>query len=69
MVHRYPTACKAFYMKQDPTRPDVALCVDYAGAGKVTGEIIGGGQREDDMKPCCTKITSTGYRWRRSNGT
>src|ERR1035437_6062831 len=23
MVHRYPTACKAFYMKQDPARPDV----------------------------------------------
>ena len=27
-VHRYPSAVKAFYMKPDPTRPEVALCVD-----------------------------------------
>src|SRR5512139_832690 len=25
-VHRYPTAVKAFYMKPDPARPEVALC-------------------------------------------
>ena len=28
MVHRYPAAVKAFYMKPDPERPDVALGVD-----------------------------------------
>src|SRR5205823_7910934 len=28
MVHRYPTAVKAFYMEPDPARPEVALCVD-----------------------------------------
>ena len=28
MVHRYPAAVKAFYMKPDPNRPDVALGVD-----------------------------------------
>ena len=59
MVHRYPTACKAFYMKQDPLRPDVALCVDML-APEGHGEIIGGGQREDDYETLRTKITSHG---------
>lgn len=44
MVHRYPTAIKAFYMEPDPERPDVALCVDVL-APEGYGEIIGGGQR------------------------
>src|SRR5437867_348452 len=44
MVHRYPTAIKAFYMEPDPTRPEVALCVDVL-APEGYGEIIGGGQR------------------------
>ena len=44
MVHRYPTAIKAFYMEPDPQRPDVALCVDVL-APEGYGEIIGGGQR------------------------
>jgi asparaginyl-tRNA synthetase len=48
MVHRYPSACKAFYMKKDPRRPEVALCVDVL-APEGYGEIIGGGQREDDL--------------------
>jgi len=47
MVHRYPTQCKAFYMKRDPARPELALCVDML-APEGYGEIIGGGQREDD---------------------
>jgi asparaginyl-tRNA synthetase len=47
MVHRYPSQCKAFYMKRDPSRPEVALCVDML-APDGHGEIIGGGQREDD---------------------
>jgi asparaginyl-tRNA synthetase len=46
-VHRYPSAVKAFYMKPDPDRPDVALCVDVL-APEGYGEIIGGGQRLDD---------------------
>jgi asparaginyl-tRNA synthetase len=46
-VHRYPSAVKAFYMKPDPERPDVALCVDVL-APEGYGEIIGGGQRLDD---------------------
>jgi asparaginyl-tRNA synthetase len=44
MVHRYPTAIKAFYMEPDPDRPEVALCVDVL-APEGYGEVIGGGQR------------------------
>ena len=47
LVHRYPAAVKAFYMKPDPVRPDLALCVDML-APEGYGEIIGGGQRLDD---------------------
>ncbi len=47
LVHRYPAAVKAFYMKPDPARPDLALCVDML-APEGYGEIIGGGQRLDD---------------------
>ena len=47
-VHRYPSAVKAFYMKPDPQRPEVALCVDVL-APEGYGEIIGGGQRLDDL--------------------
>ncbi len=59
MVHRYPTQCKAFYMKQDPARPEVALCVDML-APEGHGEIIGGGQREDDYETLRRKIVSNG---------
>ncbi|MGO9601854.1 MAG: asparagine--tRNA ligase [Candidatus Binataceae bacterium] len=59
MVHRYPTQCKAFYMKQDPARPEVALCVDML-APEGHGEIIGGGQREDDYETLKNKILSHG---------
>jgi asparaginyl-tRNA synthetase len=47
LIHRYPAQTKAFYMKNDPHRPEVALCVDML-ATEGYGEIIGGGQREDD---------------------
>jgi len=48
MVHRYPRSMKAFYFKTDPTDPRVALCVDVL-APEGYGEIIGGGQREDEL--------------------
>jgi asparaginyl-tRNA synthetase len=48
MIHRYPLECKAFYMKADPQDPRVALCMDML-APEGYGEIIGGGQREDDL--------------------
>jgi len=43
-VHRYPAAVKAFYMKNDPQEPRLALCVDVL-APEGYGEITGGGQR------------------------
>jgi asparaginyl-tRNA synthetase len=46
-VHRYPSKVKAFYMKPDPERAEVALGVDVL-APEGYGEIIGGGQRLDD---------------------
>jgi asparaginyl-tRNA synthetase len=49
MVHRYPTAVKAFYMERDPERPELALCVDVL-APEGYGEIIGGGQRTASLE-------------------
>jgi asparaginyl-tRNA synthetase len=57
MVHRYPLAAKAFYMKADPAEPRVALCVDVL-APEGYGEIIGGGQREDDLAVLEAKIAA-----------
>jgi asparaginyl-tRNA synthetase len=48
MVHRYPAAIKAFYMKPDPARADLALGVDVL-APEGYGEIIGGGERLADL--------------------
>jgi asparaginyl-tRNA synthetase len=47
MIHRYPTAIKAFYMQPDPDRPDLALAFDMI-APEGYGEIIGGSQRVHD---------------------
>ena len=55
MVHRYPSAVKAFYMKNDPEQPDRALAIDVL-APEGYGEIIGGGQREDDLETLENKI-------------
>ena len=48
MIHRWPANIKAFYMKRDSDNPDLALGVDMI-APEGYGEIIGGGQREDDI--------------------
>ena len=55
MVHRYPAAVKAFYMKRDPNNPNVALAVDVL-APEGYGEIIGGSQREDDLEALLSRI-------------
>jgi asparaginyl-tRNA synthetase len=47
-VTHYPASVKAFYMKPDPGQPDRALCVDIL-APEGYGEIVGGGQRLDDL--------------------
>ncbi len=49
LIHRFPAESKAFYMKKDPQDPHLALCVDML-ASEGYGEIIGGGQREDDLE-------------------
>ncbi len=48
MVHRYPTAIKAFYMQPDPARPELALGFDML-ASEGYGEIIGGGERISEL--------------------
>ena len=48
MIHRWPADTKAFYMKRDKNNNDLALGVDMI-APEGYGEIIGGGQREDDL--------------------
>jgi asparaginyl-tRNA synthetase len=55
MVHRYPSAIKAFYMKPDPERADVALGVDVL-APEGYGEIIGGGERVADLDLLLARI-------------
>src|SRR5688572_14000819 len=55
MVHRYPAGVKAFYMKPDPARPELALGVDML-APEGYGEIIGGGERLDDYELLVQRI-------------
>ncbi len=55
LVHRFPAAVKAFYMKKDPSRPEVALGFDML-APEGYGEIIGGGQREDNLQLLLAEI-------------
>ena len=47
IIHRWPAEIKAFYMKRAADNPDLALGMDIL-APEGYGEIIGGGQREDD---------------------
>jgi asparaginyl-tRNA synthetase len=55
MIHRYPAAVKAFYMKPDPEHPDLALGVDVL-APEGYGEIIGGGERLADLELLLQRI-------------
>jgi len=55
MIHRWPAETKAFYMKRDVKNPDLALGVDVL-APEGYGEIIGGGQREDDHDSLVERI-------------
>ncbi len=49
LVHRYPAAVKAFYMKRDPEDDRLALGMDVL-APEGYGEIIGGGERATDLQ-------------------
>jgi asparaginyl-tRNA synthetase len=55
MVSRYPASVKAFYMKPDPERPELALGVDVL-APEGYGEIIGGGERLADLNLLLQRI-------------
>ena len=59
IVHHYPSAVKAFYMKRDPNEPDKALAMDML-APEGYGEIIGGSQREDDYETLLGRIKEHG---------
>ncbi len=48
IVHRYPASMKAFYFKRDAADPRIALGMDVL-APEGYGEIVGGGQREEDL--------------------
>ena len=54
-VHHYPSAIKAFYMKEDPKEPGYAMGCDLL-ATEGYGEIIGGGQREESIEKLLKKI-------------
>ena len=49
MIHRWPGDTEAFYMKRDEDNKDLAKGVDMI-APEGYGEIVGGGQREDDIE-------------------
>ncbi len=55
IIHRYPSAVKAFYMKRDPDNDKLALAMDVI-APEGYGEIIGGSQREDDLEILLSRI-------------
>jgi asparaginyl-tRNA synthetase len=66
-VHHYPANIKAFYMKRDPADRSLSLSVDMIGP-EGSGELIGGGQREDDYDTLAKGIQAhdlpeEAYKW------
>lgn len=66
-ITHYPASFKAFYMKPDPTRPEVVLCADMI-APEGYGEIIGGSQRIDDPELLAERfaeheLSASAYQW------
>ena len=55
LIHRWPAGIKAFYMKRDQDNEDLALGVDMI-APEGYGEIVGGGQREDNIEALTKRI-------------
>ncbi len=58
-VHGFPSKIKAFYMKPEPDDPEYSLSCDLL-APHGGGEIIGGGQREDDFDSLKSRIIEHG---------
>ncbi|RLG88262.1 MAG: asparagine--tRNA ligase, partial [Thermoprotei archaeon] len=66
-VTHFPKKIKAFYMKLDPSNPNVVLGFDLL-APEGYGEIIGGSQREDDYDKLIKRIDEENmnpddYKW------
>ncbi len=59
VVHRYPAAIKAFYMKRDPDDARLALGMDVL-APEGYGEIIGGGERATDLEYLQSQVEAHG---------
>ena len=59
IVHRFPAAIKAFYMKRDPDDDRLALGMDVL-APEGYGEIVGGGERATDLEFLKTQIAEHG---------
>ena len=67
MVHRFPLAIKAFYMKRDPEDDKVVLGMDIL-APEGYGEIVGGSERETEIDFLVERIEKEGlnqadYEW------
>jgi asparaginyl-tRNA synthetase len=67
IVHRFPSAIKAFYMAPDPERPELSLSADIL-APEGYGEIVGGGERLADHDLLLSRIHEHGlpeeaFRW------
>ncbi len=55
IIHRWPADIKAFYMKRASDNDEIALGMDIL-APEGYGEIVGGGQREDDHDTLVKRI-------------
>jgi asparaginyl-tRNA synthetase len=58
-VHHFPSAIKAFYMKEDPNEAGYSMSCDLL-ATEGYGEMIGGGQREESYDTLVRKIAEHG---------
>lgn len=66
-IHHFPAAIKAFYFKRDAQNDELALGCDLI-APDGYGEVIGGGQREDDLALLEKRVAEhqldiTDYQW------
>jgi asparaginyl-tRNA synthetase len=59
IVHHFPTAIKAFYMKHDESRPEISCSMDVL-APEGYGEIVGGGERETSLETLESAIAHHG---------
>jgi asparaginyl-tRNA synthetase len=67
IIHHWPADIKAFYMKRAPENEELALGMDIL-APEGYGEIVGGGQREDDHDTLVKRILKhdlpmTPFKW------